>query len=118
MLFAIIGYRLAAIATAPRPPPTSFVGQTEHFLVSVSDYKDEKIAIIQQQTLGIQDHLVPTRSQQTSNIPCSLEFSELQETLVRANGFSDEFCRSSLTLCSDNDGLLQRASACQPMYHT
>lgn len=63
---------------------------------------------IQQQTLGVQNDLVATVGQQTSDIPRRLEFSELQETLVGTNGFTDQFGGSGFTLSSNDDGLLSR----------
>lgn len=62
---------------------------------------------VQQQSVGIQDNLVPARPQHTGDIPGSLELSEFEETLVGLDGVADQLGRSSFSLSSDDDGLLR-----------
>lgn len=66
---------------------------------------------VQQQSVGIQDDLVPTRAQHASDIPSRLQLSELQETLVGLDGVADQFSRSGFSLSSDDNGLLQAGGA-------
>jgi hypothetical protein len=62
---------------------------------------------VQQQSVGIQDNLVPTGAQHAGDIPSRLQLSELQETLVGLDGVADQFGRSGFSLSSDDNGLLQ-----------
>lgn len=61
---------------------------------------------IKQQALSIKHNLVPTLAQCRRNLPSRLQPSQLQETLVAPDCLSDKLSGPSLSLCSDDDGLL------------
>jgi hypothetical protein len=93
--------------TSSSPSATKGKAGDQHSSVKNLSLDKDRLTI-QQQTLGVQNDLVATVGQQTSDIPRRLEFSELQETLVGTNGFTDQFGGSGFTLSSNNDGLLSR----------
>lgn len=61
---------------------------------------------IEQQALCIQHDSVPTLCQSPSNLPRGLKLPQLQESLIRLDSLTNQFCTSSFTLSLDDNTLL------------